>query len=309
MKNRLKQSGLAVVLALSLSAAVANAVPVLDQEYDPIGGVGILVGQLVDNTQSVAQTFTVGLGGLLSRVDLMLSRGNTATGTFTVSILSTTGGVPVGSGNVLFSQTFPVTALPDFNTGIPTFMPVNVSSAIVVSPGAVLAVAVTYGGSGPGNGVLWLSRFNNNAYPNGAGYTGDGDLSTSWSLIPDDLGFRTFVEVLPPALIISPPSGDYVTTQGFDLVLIADAPGLTVVGGSAFLDSVDKTIPLVNCILLPPPGHVGTLVSGGQTFRCPGLTGGTFGSGSHTLSVTITFNDGSSVSDTVTWNVRANTEP
>lgn len=304
MKNRLKQSGLAVLLALSLSAAVAHAVPVLDQVYDPIGGVGQLVGQLVDNTRSVAQTFTVGLGGLLSQVDLMLASGNTSTGTFTVSILSTTGGVPVGSGNVLFSQPFPVTALPDFNFGIPTFMPFNVSPAIVVSPGTVLAVTVTYAGGGPGNNVLWLSRFNNNAYPNGAGYAGDGDLSTSWSLIPDDLGFRTFVEVLAPALTISPPSGDYVTTQGFDLVLIADAPGLTVVGGNATSSSFGNvTNALVGCVI------PGTLVSGGQTFRCPGLTGGTFGSGPHTLSVTINFSDGSSASDTVTWNVRVNTEP
>lgn len=104
-------------------------------------------------------------------------------------------------------------------------------------------------------------------------------------------------------LIISPPSGDYVTTQGFDLTLIVYAPGLTVVGGSATLDGSDVTPALVSCII------PGTLISGGQTFRCPGITGGFLGTGTHTFGVTLNLSDGSSVSDSVTWEVKENTEP
>ena len=111
---------------------------------------------------------------------------------------------------------------------------------------------------------------------------------------------------LPPcdlSLILSPPSGDYVTTQRFDLILIVEAPGLSVVGGSATLDGSDVTSALASCVV------PGTLVSGGQTFRCPSLTVGTFGIGTHTLNVTLDLNDGSSVSDSVNWEIKRNMEP
>ncbi len=112
--------------------------------------------------------------------------------------------------------------------------------------------------------------------------------------------FRVFSQV---SLIISPPSGIYVATQGFDLTLIVDAPGLSVVSGIATLNGADVTPDLGGCII------PGTLLSGGETFRCPGLTGNTFGVGTHTLIVTLNLDDGSSVSDTVTWEVLDNTEP
>lgn len=104
-------------------------------------------------------------------------------------------------------------------------------------------------------------------------------------------------------LTISPPSADYLTTQGFDLTLIVEAQGLSVTGGSATLDGSDVTDTLASCII------PGTLVSGGQTFRCPGLTGGGLDTGTHTLDVTLDLSDGSSVSDTINWEVMENTEP
>lgn len=103
-------------------------------------------------------------------------------------------------------------------------------------------------------------------------------------------------------LSISPPTGDYVTTQGFDLTLIIEASGLSVVGASATLDGSDVTGALVSCVI------PGTLISGGQTFRCPGLTGEIFGAGTHTFDVILDLSDGSSVSDTVTWEVKGNME-
>jgi len=109
--------------------------------------------------------------------------------------------------------------------------------------------------------------------------------------------------LIVPPLTISPPSGEYVTTQGFDLTLIVDATGLSVVGGTATFDGADVTSFLVHCII------PGTLLSGGVTFRCPGLTGDALGVGMHTFSVTLDLENGSSVSDTVTWEVLGNTEP
>jgi N-acetylneuraminic acid mutarotase len=102
---------------------------------------------------------------------------------------------------------------------------------------------------------------------------------------------------------ISPASGVYATTQRFDIILILERVGVSVAGLSASLDDQDVTAPLASCVLS------GTLLAGGQTFRCPDLTGGTLGIGFHTLAVTLDLSDGSSVSDTVTWQVLENSEP
>lgn len=82
-----------------------------------------------------------------------------------------------------------------------------------------------------------------------------------------------------------------------------EALGLSVVGGRATWDGSDVSAVLASCF------KPGTLVSGGQTFRCPGLTGGLLGRGTHTLEVVLNLSNGSSVSDTITWEVKENTEP
>ena len=104
---------------------------------------------------------------------------------------------------------------------------------------------------------------------------------------------------------ISPASGTYSTTQNFDLNLIlkVTGPAVSVVGASATLNGADVTAALVGCII------PGTLVSGGSTFRCPGLSGAVLGTGTHTLAVTLDLSDGTSTSDTVIWEVVGNTEP
>lgn len=116
-------------------------------------------------------------------------------------------------------------------------------------------------------------------------------------LVLDDLAFTG------AALTLSPPSGRYVTTQHFDLTLLVEAPGVAIVGGNATFDGADVTGTLVGCVI------PGTLAAGGQTLRCPNLSGGMLGPGIHTLSVTLNFSDGSTVSDIVTWRVHVNSEP
>jgi len=105
------------------------------------------------------------------------------------------------------------------------------------------------------------------------------------------------------SLTIFPPSGSLAITFGFDIGFIVDAAGLSVTGGTATLDDVDMSAGLGSCVV------PGTLISGGQTFRCPNLSGAFLGEGTHTLSVTFDLSNGSSVSDTVTWEVIGNTEP
>lgn len=126
------------------------------------------------------------------------------------------------------------------------------------------------------------------------------DITSSSEIFLDDL----IVYGAPdPTLDISPPSGKYVSTQAFDLSLIVAAYGVSVVGGSATLDGSDVIDALAACVI------TGTLVSGGQTFRCPRLTGSSLGTGTHTLDITLDLSDGSTVSDNIIWEVKENTEP
>jgi hypothetical protein len=122
-----------------------------------------------------------------------------------------------------------------------------------------------------------------------------------------DVGAYELVFVPPPPppnpLTISPASGVLVTTQDFDLVLTISAPGRLIAGGQAIFDGADVTLALLQCI------RPGTLLAGGLTFRCPGLHGGLFTPGTHTFSLTVSFNTGPAASDTATWEVATNTEP
>ena len=85
-----------------------------------------------------------------------------------------------------------------------------------------------------------------------------------------------------------------MTTQELDLGLIVNATTLSVTRGTATLDEVDVSASLGRYIV------PSTLISGGQTFRCPNLSGAFLGEGTHTLNVTFDLSSGSSVSDSVT---------
>ncbi len=112
-------------------------------------------------------------------------------------------------------------------------------------------------------------------------------------------------------VVISPATGSYATTQGFDLELFVDAPGRAITGGSVKFDGIDVTGLLAGCLV---PGT--QVTSGGLALRCPGLSGATFGAagaGPHTLTATILFSgggtSGSSATSTVTYTIIPTTEP
>lgn len=107
---------------------------------------------------------------------------------------------------------------------------------------------------------------------------------------------------LTDRLTLSPPSGIYVTTQRWEPTVIL-APGPPIVGGRATFDGSDVTAPLVNCVI------PGTLAAGGQSFRCPGVTGDMLGAGIHAFGVALNISDGPILSAGVTWEVIANSEP
>lgn len=105
-------------------------------------------------------------------------------------------------------------------------------------------------------------------------------------------------------LRISPATGGYITTQQFDVVLIVYGEGVRITGGRATIFSggyfeMDVSEQLARCVV------PGTLLSGGQTFRCPGIR---FDDGT-SLRVTLSLSDGSTVSDAVSWRIDRNSEP
>ncbi len=124
---------------------------------------------------------------------------------------------------------------------------------------------------------------------------GDGD-----SIAACDIGA---VEVAAPLLSISPPTGRYVSTQSFDLVLLIGPLAQAIAAGHVAVDGAEVTGALAPCLVL------GRLVVGGFTARCPGLRGSLFAPGTHTVSVTLDLAGGGSVSDTVRWRINPNTEP
>jgi len=109
-----------------------------------------------------------------------------------------------------------------------------------------------------------------------------------------------------PALEITPGSGDYFISQEFDFGLILNSPGIDVIaiGGMATLNGNDITPILAACAI------AGTLDSGGDTYRCsPNIlfTEG-YPPGSYEISVSLNLSNGSTLSDTVTWNILGNVE-
>jgi hypothetical protein len=119
---------------------------------------------------------------------------------------------------------------------------------------------------------------------------------------------RLTIDFALPPLLISPPSGIYALTQQMDAVAFFNLPeGVTPTGASVLLDGVDASTNLAPCFLSAP----GTVSEdeGGQTVRCPDLSAAQIGPGTHTLEVILNLSDGSSIQQSVTWLIIANTEP
>lgn len=103
-------------------------------------------------------------------------------------------------------------------------------------------------------------------------------------------------------LTITPPSGTYVNTQRFDLVLIAETNEPDVSVTDVNLNGKNVTLPFNKC------AHEG-VTANGKTFRCPGLSGEFLGVGTNYLTATVTLGSGTQLSEKVTWEVKENKEP
>ncbi len=176
MHRHAKAAAIALIAAL-VPLSAARAAPVLDQEF-----VAFSAGFRFTSVLPVAQTFTVGVDGLLDRVEAQVFRDPASTaGTFTLSIVDVSGGV---LGSVLTSVTRPVT---DLSLTMGDFLSFDLAD-FEVDAGDTLAIRFT---SDQPAGfsctpACWVGE-SPGTYGDGAAFFGD-------TLTQVDFGFRTFVE-------------------------------------------------------------------------------------------------------------------
>lgn len=172
------------VAAIALLATAAGATPVLDQSYTaPAAGSGALSSDFPDPGFRRAMTFTVGITGMLSEVDIEVGFG-----TVNLNLLSTAGGVPtttvVGTGTFLSAS-----------GGWMSF-----STSLAVTAGEVLAIE----GVCPSSSCGFWQGTSPNTYAGGEDFFMNPALGIP-TFTPDEIGssfhtslgdhFKTFVDV------------------------------------------------------------------------------------------------------------------
>lgn len=184
---------LAGVLAFMLVPGAASA-GTLDQQQPTAGDPAGIVGPSSSSPQSLAQTFTAGLSGLLDQVDLFLDDHfgpPSTTGPLTVEIRDTTGGFP--GSIVLASASVPESSVP---TTPAAFVAVTFAAPATVSAGVQYAIVAYTGGFDVYN---WWTA-NADVYAGGQACRSLASPPGPWSCFGTvDLAFRTYVAV-PPAL-------------------------------------------------------------------------------------------------------------
>jgi hypothetical protein len=180
----------AVILSLFSVSTVVLALPVLDQVYAPDPDIS---GSAFD---AMAQTFTVGITGTLTQIDVMLGRNtlNVPSGDFAFDVRTTDGVVPylpdTGPG-ILGEGTIPIDDVPG-GTFQDTFFGIDLTSfGIFVDSGDVLAfVGRTFRYS--------FSGTTTDGYTGGSAFvrsTTTGNW-TNWTDI-SDFAIRTYVDAEP----------------------------------------------------------------------------------------------------------------
>jgi hypothetical protein len=208
MTRTLDSLVLVAFLVLPSSAAVAG--PILDQEFAPADpSTYWVIGELTR-----AQTFTVGMDGTLSRVEVLLdhSRGPALDRTF--QIIPTVGGVPVYGTSPLASFTITLPGNEGEGSVLGFYGADLTSLDLQVHEGDVLAI-VTPGAPISDHGYWWLGRSTAPpaGYLDGASYTTHMDGRDSdfvfhpmdMEKMAYDFGFRTWM-ALDEGGPVTPPS-------------------------------------------------------------------------------------------------------
>jgi hypothetical protein len=199
---------LLLCLTFSLLSTVASAALVVDQEFVQHNGIGSFASPLSSVYGLNSQTFTVGVTGKLSAVDVFVCSINPPGVPLQVDIRSTVAGKPSGSGGVLTSavvqhaDVLKASDLPEvpggYNVWNAPLLKVTLPP-ISVTAGDVLAL--TLGANSPGVTYYWIRpsviSINDPPVPDYAG--GAMWLEDGGDFVPtlSDGTFRTYVDVVP----------------------------------------------------------------------------------------------------------------
>jgi hypothetical protein len=190
-------SSVPVCLVTLMTTPVVVSAQVLDQGFQPTGQL-ISIGTSSD--RALAQTFTVGVSGMLTRFDAYVAGGPVAVSVIW-EIRPTINGVPVESATAsLASGTF----LGNAASQNWSFYTVNLASPIPVSTGEVLAIDLRTPPGYNGVSISWEGE-RPDPYTGGYAFVGTpvgipDPNATAWAtstLAGYDLGFRTYVEPVP----------------------------------------------------------------------------------------------------------------
>ncbi len=108
---------------------------------------------------------------------------------------------------------------------------------------------------------------------------------------------------------ISPPSGEYATTQLFDMAILVTGSDSPIVDGQVLLGHAgtprdnwqDVTPDVLECLI---PGQL----EQGQSLRCPALPATLFGPGKHQVHARLIIENGEVLQGSVLWEIHDSTE-
>lgn len=182
---------------------VLLAAPVLDQfmPWEPAGTNSDLA---VISASRLAQTFTAGLSGKLTQVDLVVMKSPGLTGTMTFSLRPTTAGIPDAT-TALLQFEIDLATLPDSLTaGVPRPATSFAVSQFDVHVAAGQQYAITLERDAPASPpwALWREGRPENFYAGGQEFY-RGSVDAPWTLLSAsrDLTFATYVLVPEPSAL------------------------------------------------------------------------------------------------------------
>ena len=187
MGRRLATGAIAGMLALHVGSALA--VPIIDQSNIAAAGnpfAAVFAGQ------QVGQTFTVGITGQLTSVDVYIDLRGTPAANLTLDILASSGGLPTGSALTSTSLA------PGSISGLTSFNFPDIS----VSSGTVLAIVLSTTSTLAND---YLARTTTgNVYANGQASTNGGGGFSTTTVEGADLIFRTWVDAAAVSAVPEP---------------------------------------------------------------------------------------------------------
>jgi hypothetical protein len=205
--KRIPLKGLSTILMLLLAMLMTHGViaaSILDQSFIPSPSAayqGNIIRSFGGSYVDQAQTFTVGVDGTLTNVEVLIE-GFNQTADLLVDIRPTVGGIPILDDQAILGEVaIPGTTIPGFPH---TFINVDFSSQnIQVTSGSVLALVLKIDRSSVlGGDYSWRGE-TGDLYTSGVAYTrADFGSGYEW-LAPTsggltvDYGFKTFVNPIP----------------------------------------------------------------------------------------------------------------